>query len=306
MSEAFGYREFGGPQVQEFFDRPDPEPGPAEVLVRVTAAGVNPLDHKLRSGSAPEFFGGRPFPYVLGAEAAGVVLEVGSAVEGLEVGDRVFGLAVMGIGTFASTTLLVAASTARTPDGLRDDWAATIPVAATSAIDAIDQLDLPAGATILVTGVGGGVGIATAQVARARGLHVIGTGSAAKRELAEAVGVAFVHYTDHDVVARVRALAPQGVDGVVDMVGGESLRTAAPLVRDPRKLVSVTDPAVAELGGRMVVRRLDRADLERAAALMVEGHLDPHVVATYPLAKAAEAMALVEDGHALGKVVLTP
>jgi NADPH:quinone reductase len=306
MSEAFGYREFGGPQVQEFFDRPDPEPGPAEVLIRVTAAGVNPLDHKLRSGIAPGIFGGRPFPHVFGAEAAGVVLEVGAEVEGLEVGDHVFGIAVLGVGTFAKTTLLVGASTARTPEGLRDDWAATIPVAATSAIDAIDQLDLPAGATILVVGVGGGVGIATAQVARDRGLHVIGTGGAAKREQAEAVGVTFVDYTAGDVVDRIRSLAPQGVDGLVDLVGGESLRAVAPLVRDPGKLVSVTDPTVADLGGHMVSRHGDRADLERAAALMVEGRLDPHVVATYPLAKAAEALALVEDGHALGKVVLTP
>ncbi|BCL28832.1 NADP-dependent oxidoreductase [Streptomyces aurantiacus] len=304
MSEAFGFREFGGPQVQDFFDRPDPVPSPAEVLIRVTVAAVNPLDHKLRSGVVPQFYGDRPFPQVFGAEAAGVVLAVGADVEGLDVGDTVFGCTLSGAGTYAGTTVLLGTNTARKPEGLRDDWAATIPVAGTSALNAVDQLDLPSGATILVNGVGGGVGLLTAQVARDRGLHVIGTGSTAKRTLAEAVGATFVDYTEGQVVARVRELAPDGVDGVVDLVGGASLRTVAPLVRDPKKVVSVADPAVAELGGEMVHRRVDRADLERVAALMVEGRLDPYIVRTYPLSQAPEALALVESGHALGKVVI--
>ncbi|MFE3826649.1 NADP-dependent oxidoreductase [Streptomyces sp. NPDC059092] len=304
MSEAFGFREFGGPQVQEFFDRPDPVPNPAEVLIRVTAAGVNPLDHKLRSGIAPQFFGERPFPQVFGAEATGVVLAVGAEVEGLDVGDTVFGCALTGAGTYAGTTVLLGTNTARKPEALRDDWAATIPVAATSALNAVDQLDLPSGATVLINGVGGGVGLATAQVARDRGLNVIGTGSTAKRTLAEAAGATFVDYTDGRVAARVRELAPDGVDGLVDLVGGESLRTVAPLTREPKKVVSVADETVAELGGEMVRRRADRADLEHAAALMVQGRLDPYIVKTYPLSRAAEALALVESGHAPGKVVI--
>ncbi|MEV7427075.1 NADP-dependent oxidoreductase [Streptomyces sp. NPDC091212] len=304
MSEAFGFREFGGPQVQVFFDRPDPVPNPAEVLVRVTVASVNPLDFKLRSGIAPQFYGEQPFPHVLGAEATGVVLAVGAEVEGIAVGDTVFGCTLTGAGTFARTTVLDGANTARKPEGLRDDWAATIPVAVTSALNAVDQLDLPAGATVLVNGVGGGVGLVTAQVARDRGLNVIGTGGTAKRTLAEAVGVTFVDYTDGDVVRQVRDLAPDGVDGVVDLVGGASLRAVAPLAREVGKVVSVTDPTVSELGGEMVRRRVDRSDLERAAALMVQGRLDPYVVKTYPFSQAAEALALVEHGHALGKVVI--
>lgn len=304
MSEALGFREFGGAQVQEFFDRPDPVPGPAEVLIRVTAAGVNPLDHFLRSGGMPGFYGGRPFPQVLGAEAAGVVLAAGAEAEGLKAGDTVFGIALNGAGTYAKTTVLPVASTARTPEGLRDDWAATIPVAATTALDAVDQLDLPCGATVLINGVGGGVGIAASQVARDRGLNVIGTGSTAKRTLAEAAGVTFIDYTGGDVVPRVRGLAPHGVDGLVDLVGGQSLRIVAPLVADPRKLVSAGDQAVSELGGEMVRRRLGRADLERAAALMAQGRLDPRIARSYPLSRAGEALALVENGHALGKVVI--
>ena len=241
---------------------------------------------------------------MLGAEASGVVLAAGAEVEGLEVGDTVFGIALNGAGAYARTTVLPGASTARKPEGLRDDWAATIPVAGTTALDALDQLDLPSGATVLINGAGGGVGIATAQVARDRGLNVIGTGSTAKRALAEAAGVTFVDYTGGDVVPRVRDLAPHGVDGLVDLVGGESLRTVAPLVDDPKKLVSVGDQTVSELGGEMVHRHLGRADLERAAALFAQGRLDPRITKSYPLSQAAEALAVVENGHAPGKVVI--
>ncbi|GGZ71898.1 NADP-dependent oxidoreductase [Streptomyces subrutilus] len=303
MSEAFGFREFGGPETHVFFDRPDPVPGPAEVLIRVTAAGVNPSDYKLRAGMAPALYEGRPFPQVLGGEAAGVVLDVGADVEGLAVGDSVFGSALTGAGTYADTTVLHGSYTARKPEGLRDDWAAAIPVAVTTALDAVDQLDLPRGATVLISGVGGGVGLVTAQVARDRGLRVIGTGSTAKRNAAEALGVTFVDYTSGDVPAQMRTLVPGGVDGVVDLVGGPSLRTLAPLATHREKVVSAADPTVADLGGAMVIRRADRADLERAADLLVEGRIDPHIT-SYPFAQAAEALALVEGGHALGKVVI--
>src|SRR5690606_9962327 len=138
MSTALGYRAFGGADVQEFFDRPDPAPGPAEVLIRVAAAGVNPLDHLLRSGYVPQMNGHLPFPQVLGMEAAGTVLAVGADVTGLSVGDRVAGFALTGAGTYVGTTLLLAESTGRIPDALPETWAATIPVAGTTALDALD------------------------------------------------------------------------------------------------------------------------------------------------------------------------
>ncbi len=129
--------------------------------------------------------------------------------------------------------MLSAPHTARVPDGLSATVAATLPVAGTTAVDALDQLGLPAGATVLVNGVGGGVGLAVARLAVGRGLWVIGTGSTAKREHAEAVGVRFVDYTAEDVTAAARELVPDGFDGIVDLAGGASLRTVAPLARDP-------------------------------------------------------------------------
>ncbi|MEU7479814.1 NADP-dependent oxidoreductase [Lentzea sp. NPDC042327] len=304
MGTALGYKAFGGPEVQEFFERPDPVPGPAEVLVRVEAAGVNPLDHLLRSGHVTAMNGDVPFPQVLGMEAAGTVLAVGADVTGLAVGDRVTGFALTFAGTYAETTLLLAESTARIPDALPATWAATIPVAGTTALDVVDQLDLPAGSSLLVNGIGGGVGIALAQVARDRGLVVTGTASSAKRELVAKTGATFVDYTGGDVVQRLRELAPDGFDAVVDTVGGESLRAVAALAVKPEALVSVGDPSVADLGGAAVRRRLDRAGLERVAELMVAGRLDPHITGTYPLARAQEALALVESRHATGKLVV--
>ncbi|WP_439381148.1 NADP-dependent oxidoreductase [Amycolatopsis lexingtonensis] len=304
MGQAWGFGRHGGPEVQEFFDRPDPAPGRGEVLIRVDVAGVNPLDHLLRAGLVPGLDGGRPFPRVLGMEAAGTVLALGEDVDGLEVGDAVFGFALTGGGTYAETTVLSAANTARIPEGLSPTVAATLPVAGTTAVDALDQLALPASATILVNGVGGGVGLAVARLAAARELRVVGTGSAAKREQAEAIGVRFVDYTAQDVVAALRELVPEGFDGIVDLVGGTSLRTVAPLAREPRNVISVGDQSVAELGGRFVERRLDRANLERSARLALDGVLAPVVTAVHPLSDAPAALATVENGHAAGKVVI--
>ncbi|MGA5551111.1 NADP-dependent oxidoreductase [Streptomyces pseudogriseolus] len=304
MGQAWGFGRYGGPEVQEFFDRPDPVPGRGEVLIRVEVAGVNPLDHILRSGLVDGFDGGRPFPRVLGMEAAGTVLARGEDVDGLEVGDAVFGFALTGGGTYAETTVLSAPHTARVPDGLSATVAATLPVAGTTAVDALDQLGLPAGATVLVNGVGGGVGLAVARLAVGRGLWVIGTGSTAKREHAEAVGVRFVDYTAEDVTAAARELVPDGFDGIVDLAGGASLRTVAPLARDPRDVISVGDMSVPELGGRFVERRIDRENLERAARLALDGFLAPVITAVHPLSDAPAALATVESGHASGKVVI--
>ncbi|WP_435190521.1 NADP-dependent oxidoreductase [Streptomyces sp. bgisy126] len=304
MGRAWGFDRYGGPEVQEFFDRPDPVPGRGEVLIRVDVAGVNPLDYLLRSGLVGGLDGGHPFPRVLGMEAAGTVLARGEEVTGLEVGDAVFGFALTGGGTYAETTVLSAPNTARIPAGLSATVAATLPVAGTTAVDVLDQLGLPAGATVLVNGVGGGVGLAVARLAVGRGLLVIGTGSTAKREHAEGIGVRFVDYTAEDVVTAARELVPDGFDGIVDLVGGASLRTVAPLARDPRNVIAVGDMSVPDLGGRFVERRVDRENLERAARLTLDGVLAPVITAVHPLSEAPAALAAVENGHASGKVVI--
>lgn len=220
----------------------------------------------------------------------------------LEVGDAVFGFALTGGGTYAETTLLSAPNTARIPVGLSATVAATLPVAGTTAVDALDQLGLPAGATVLVNGGGGGVGLLVARLAVQRALRVIGTGSAAKREPAEAIGVRFIDYTATDVVAAARELVSDGFDGIVDLIGGTSLRTVAPLAKDSRNVIAVGDTSVLDVGGRFVERRLDRENLERAARLAFDGVLITVITAVHPLSDAPAALATVENGHTSGKV----
>ncbi|WP_344345552.1 zinc-binding dehydrogenase, partial [Kitasatospora putterlickiae] len=153
-------------------------------------------------------------------------------------------------------------------------------------------------------GTPGGVGSAAAQIARSRGIRVIGTAGDANRGHVESLGAAQVRYGD-GVADRIRALAPDGVDGLLDLVGGDDARAAAVTLADRSRLVSTADPTTAEeLGGRYITRSTSPRTLAELAELVAAGELDPHIVSRYPLARAAEAIALVESGHARGKVVL--
>ena len=298
---AYGFLEVGGPEREAFLDVPTPEPGPGELLVRVRAAGVNPGDWRLREGAY-----GIPGPAVLGREVAGTVLALGPDVTGFAPGDEVFGGCPGMVGGWAEQALVSASFAAHRPAAVSPEVAAVLPVAAGTAHDALRNLGLPPGSTLLVNGAGGGVGIPVLQLAIARGLRVVGTASAAKHDLVAGLGAVPVAYGD-GVADRIRAAAPDGVDAVFDLVGGDALRTVAELVADRSRVLSVADKAlVKQLGGREVVRDRSRAVLDELARLVVEGVLDPHVSRVRPLREAAAALAEVEDGHVLGKVVLVP
>ncbi|WP_405631752.1 NADP-dependent oxidoreductase [Streptomyces sp. NBC_00016] len=304
MPKAYVFTRYGGPETEALVDLDRPRPGPGEVLVAVRAAGVNPVDWKQRTGyRRPGESGERVFPAVLGNEVAGVVEESGEGVTGFAPGDEVFGTAVAG--GYAEYALLAAGITAHKPAGLSFTDAATLPVAAATAYDGVHQLDLPAGATLLVTGAGGGVGVAVAQIARARGLRVVGVASEGKKDLLESLGAVHVP-SGPDWAAAVRPTAPDGVDGVYDLVGGEVLQEAAGLVRDRTRLITAGAPAeeVERLGGARVARARDTAVLRAVADLVVRGELNPQVTLTFPLERAGEALREVESGHARGKVVL--
>lgn len=298
---AYGFIEVGGPEREAFLDVPTPEPGPGELLVRVRAAGVNPGDWRLREGAY-----GTPGPAVLGREVAGTVLALGPDVTGFAPGDEVFGGCPGMVGGWAEQALVSASFAAHRPAAVSPEVAAVLPVAAGTAHDALRNLGLPPGSTLLVNGAGGGVGIPTLQLAVARGLRVVGTASAAKHGLLAGLGAVPVAYGD-GVADRIRAAAPDGVDAVFDLVGGDALRTVAELVADRSRVLSVADKAlVKQLGGREVVRDRSPAVLDELARLVVEGVLDPHVSRVRPLSEAAAALAEVEDGHVVGKVVLVP
>src|SRR5689334_20235650 len=164
MPRAYLFTAFGGPETQSFAELPRPVPGPGQLLVAVRAAGVNPADWKQRTGHRSIGAPVTPLPSVFGREVAGVVEEVGGDVTGFAIGDAVFGHPVTG--AYTEFTLLPADATAHKPDAVSWADAATLPVAAATAYDAIHQFALPTGATLLVNGVGGGVGVAAAQIAR--------------------------------------------------------------------------------------------------------------------------------------------
>jgi NADPH2:quinone reductase len=296
---AYGFRENGGPEQQAFLDVPVPEPGRDELLVRVRAAGVNPGDWRLREGAY-----GIAGPAVLGREVAGTVVALGPGVTGFAVGDEVFGGCPGMVGGWAEQALVTASFCAHRPDAVAPEAAAALPVAAGTAHDALRQLGLAPGATLLVNGAGGGVGIAVVQLARRAGLEVIGVAGPRKHDLVRRFGGTPVAYGE-GVVDRVRAAAPGGVDAAFDLAGGDALRTIAEVVDDRSRLLSVADrPLVAELGGAGVDRDRSTAVLAELVGLVETGALDPHVTRVHPLAEAAEALAEVESRHAEGKVVL--
>ncbi|ANH90231.1 NADP-dependent oxidoreductase [Streptomyces sp. NPDC057197] len=304
MAKAYVFTRYGGPETEALVDIDRPRPGPGQILVAVRAAGVNPVDWKLRDGFRRPGDTGEPvFPIVFGSEASGVVEEVGEGVTGFVPGDEVFGNAAAG--GYAQYTLLSAAVTAHKPAGLSFTDAATLPVAAATAYDGLRQLALPAGATVLVTGAGGGVGSAALQIARAFGLRAVGVASEGKKDFVESLGAVHVA-SGPGWAGRARTAVPDGADAVYDLIGGEVLKDAAGLLADRRRLITAGAPPqeVEALGGEWVRRARTAAVLDELAGLVVRGTLDPHVTLTFPLERAEEALRAVEDGHARGKVVI--
>lgn len=302
MSKAYGFTSYGGQETEVWFDRPVPTPGPSEIVIEVKAAGVNPFDVKLRSGSMANPEATPDFPLVLGVEASGVVVAVGTDVSDVTEGDAVMGRTAPEHGSYAEHAVLLAQDTAKKPPNISFVQAAALPVTGGASSDALKELGVAEGETLLINGIGGGVGVMAAQLARNRGVTVFGTGSKAKRPLVESLDAILVPYDGGDVVEQMRALLPDGVDAVLDLVGGQSLRDVAGLVADPARVVSIVDPGVAELGGRFVSS--SAAGVPAVAALVAEGKVDPKVLQTFPFDEAAQALRAVESGHVLGKIVI--
>jgi NADPH:quinone reductase-like Zn-dependent oxidoreductase len=302
MPTAYGFTAHGGPEAEAFLDVPRPVPGPGQLLVAVRAAGVNPVDWKRRAGFRPPGTAPPKLPVLFGSEVAGVVEEVGDGVVGFAVGDAVFGNPVTG--GYAEYTLIPAELAAHKPEAVSFTDAATLPVAAATAYDGINQLALAPGTTLVITGVGGGVGVAAAQLAVRAGITVIGTASAGKKDFVEALGVIHIE-PGLGVAGRVRLAAPGGVDAIYDLVGGDALEEVASVLHDRSKLITAADRETAgRLGGSPVARARNRAVLDAVAEQVATGALRPLVTSTYPLRRAPEALRLVEQGHARGKVVV--
>jgi len=298
---------YGGPEVLEPTELPDPKIVPDFVLVRMHAAGVNPVDWKIREGYLDRGFY-MHFPLVPGWDVAGVVEAVGPSVSGFAVGDEVIGYVrrdEIQHGTYAELVPAPERTLAARPTSASWVEAAGLPLAGLTAWQALHAVAVGPDDTVLVHAAAGGVGHLGVQLARLLGAaRVIGTASERNHDFLRDLGAEPVEYGD-GLADRVRALAPDGVDAVLDFVGGAALPVSFELARTPERVVSITAAAtVKESGGRYVFVRPDAADLTALTRFVDEGRLTVHIERVFPLSAAADAQRLVQAGHVRGKVVL--
>jgi len=296
---AVQFSQFGGPEVLQIVDLPDPHPGPGEVRIQVRAAGVNASDWKKRQGLMDP-----ALPQTLGYEAAGIVDELGPGVTDAALGDRVFGFCNAGA---AQAELAVLAYYAPMPSALGFEVAASLPAALETAARVLDQLGVTRGATLLVNGASGNIGAAAVQLAVARGARVIGVASRARFDDLLALGAQPVAYGE-SMLDQARALAPAGVDRVLDVAGNGILPDLIALAGDARHVITVADVA----GARQHGVRFSRGDDGRALYVLAQigelattGKFRLPAVQSFPLGEVAQAHRVGEAGRATGKLVLT-
>ncbi|MGN6243551.1 MAG: NADP-dependent oxidoreductase [Motilibacteraceae bacterium] len=305
--QAIAIDEYGSPDVMRPRELPDPKLGPDAVLVRVRAAGVNPVDAYIRAGYLDGAFPTH-FPLIPGWDVAGVVEQVGPSVTELSVGDEVFGYVRkdhVQNGTYAELVAAPIRTVARKPASLSMPEAAGVPLAGLTALQALRRVGVGSGDTVLVHAASGGVGSFAVQIAVAMGARAIGTASEGNHDYLRELGAEPVAYGD-GLVERVREIAGGTVDAAVDFAGADAIAASVELVADPARIASVVDAqSVLAAGGGYVFVRPDRDDLAELARLADDGKLSVHLSTTLPLAQAPEAHRLIESKHSRGKIVLT-
>ncbi|WP_436772683.1 NADP-dependent oxidoreductase [Yinghuangia sp. YIM S09857] len=287
-------------------EMPDPKCGPGQILVRVRAAAVNPVDWKLMTGKLDGMMDA-VFPVVPGWDVAGVVVARGPDAPEFEIGDEVMAYARKDMvhgGTYAELVAVNAASAARKPAAL--DWpaAAGLPLAGMTAQRTLERLGVGPGDVVVIHGAAGGVGSIGVQFAREKGARVIGTASERNHDYLRELGAEPTAYGE-GVVERIRDLAPEGATAVADFVGGQLETTLAVLAPDGRH-ASIADNTVEQHGGSWIWVRPDGAKLAELGELVDRGKLRVEVAATYPFAEVRAAWDASRTGHTRGKIVLLP
>ena len=300
--KAIVVHQYGGPEVLKFEDYPDPVPGPGEVLIRVAAASVNPIDYKRRAGLTTDFYP-LHFPALIGVDVAGTVVGTGPGVEGFSVGDRAFAMAD---NTYAELCVVNAAVLAKVPDGLDLIRAAALPLATTTGNQLSFAAGAEAGQRVIVVGAVGGVGRSAVFTAKERGAAVIAGVLKQQMDEAKTLGADWVVATDDDTA--IANLPP--LDAVADAVGGKTAEKLIARVKPGGVFASVLGaprnaakyPSVKVVA---VFSKFDRKTLEFMAQAVRDGKLVIPISQTLPLSEAAEAHAAAEKGG-IGKTLLAP
>jgi NADPH:quinone reductase-like Zn-dependent oxidoreductase len=300
--KAVQIHAFGGPEVLQYEDAPQPQPKANEILVRVHAVGVNPVDWKIREG-----YLSATLPMIMGIDFSGVVESVGNEIKKYRPGDAVFGQVTDESGSYAEYTLTMESYIARKPDGLDHSRTAALPVAGLVAWQALfDTANLTAGRKVLIHAASGGVGSFAVQFAKWKGARVIGTASGAHVEQVRQFGADEVidyRRTKFEEVAR-------DVDVVLDTIGGETQERSWQVLKPGGVLVSLVQPPAAEkaaaLGARgfFVSQKANSEQLAAIADLVVKGTVKVNIETVLPLSEARKAQELSKTGHSGGKIVL--
>ena len=298
---ALQFRAYGGPEVLEWAEAPEPHVGPSQIRIAVRAASVNPIDWKMFSGALS---GGRPMAGVgyLGYDAAGVVDEVGEGVTGISVGDE-----VLGKGRNTQAQYAVLDSWAAKPPSV--DWAvaAAAGVAGETSERGLRLLAVQPGDTLFVDGGAGGVGAVAVQMAVARGARVIASSSEANHDYLREIGATPVLYGE-GVADRVRTVAGGQVDAVFDVAGRTRIEDLIGLTSEPSRVLSIANFAAGQAGARVTGGDVDSQPMQalaQVAELLAQNKIVIKVQ-TFPFDRAAEAYRISQAGHLRGKLVLVP
>ena len=302
--QAILVHDYGESDVLKLETVAQPEPQPTEVLIRVQAAGVNPLDWKIRSGSMKEAFP-MPLPFTPGMDFAGTIEAIGSDVNGFKVGQAVYGELKMG--AYAEFATASQDEIALKPQTLDFVQAASVPMVAMTAYQALfDHADLKAGQTVLIHAASGGVGMFAVQFAKWKGAHVIATASAANAEFVRSLGADQV--IDYKAIPFEQAV--QNVDVVLDTLGGDTQARSYSVLKPGGILVSTAtppDPQKAQEQGvraEIMMKATSASLLAKIATLLDSGQVKTAVAQTFSLSEARQAQELSQEGHVCGKIVL--